>query len=299
MLIPYRYYKILFIFNIVLCSFSFETKIGPCHIQDSLNKEEMIKHIQLTTNDLINQFGEINNKNPFYIKIIDSNKEWVKKFPNLDWAVGLAIKNQIFINNSKILNEKGLLETISHEICHIYQHRIKKSHTLPSWFKEGMAMYFSKEISINNNAISKSIWLKCLIDLKDLKNISSLDKSQINLAYQESRLAYKMIIDDFGSTAVRKIISEMNNNFSFDLAFKKITGINLNDFETKFNLKIINSDDRYIIFKQPMNWFFLSAIILIIIFIVVKFRNKKIIRKWEIEDELENLNEDSSDNIDN
>ena len=84
---------------------------------------------------------------------------------------------------------------------------------------------------------------------------------------------------------------------SFDLAFKKITGINLNDFETKFNLKIINSDDRYIIFKQPMNWFFLSAIILIIIFIVVKFRNKKIIRKWEIEDELENLNEDSSDNI--
>ena len=137
------------------------------------------------------------------------------------------------------------------------------------------------------------------IFLKDLKNISSLHKSQINLAYQESRLAYKMIVDDFGSKAIREIISEMNNNSSFDLAFKKITGINLNDFETKFNLKIINSDDRYIIFKQPMNWFFLSAIILIIIFIVVKFRNKKIIRKWEIEDELENLNEDSSDNIDN
>ncbi len=23
------------------------------------------------------------------------NKEWIEKFPNLDWAVGLAIKNQI------------------------------------------------------------------------------------------------------------------------------------------------------------------------------------------------------------
>ena len=45
-----------------------------------------------------------------------------------------------------------------------------------------------------------------------------------------------------------------------------------------------------------MNWFFLSAIILIIIFIIVKFRNKKIIRKWELEDELEKLNEDISDN---
>ena len=299
MLTRYPYFKILFIFNVLLCSLNFETEIGRCHIQKSLNEKEIIEHIQTITNDLINEFGEIDNKETFHIKIIYSNKEWLEKFPDLDWAVGLAIKNQVFINNSKISNKKDLLETISHEICHIYQHRIKKSHTLPSWFKEGMAMYFSKEISINNNAISKSIWLRCLIDLKDLKNISSLDKSQINLAYQESRLAYKMIIDDFGSEAIKEIISEMNNNSSFDLAFKKITGINLNDFETKFNLKIINSDDRYIIFKQPMNWFFLSAIILIIIFIVVKFRNKKIIRKWEIEDELENLNENSSDNIDN
>jgi len=259
----------------------------------------MIRHIQFITNDLINQFGEIDNKEPFYIKVIENNKEWLRKFPSLDWAVGLAIKNKIFINNSKISNERDLLETISHEICHIYQHRIKKSHTFPSWFKEGMAMYFSKKISINNNAISKSIWLKCLIDLKDLNNISSLDKNQIDLAYQESRLAYEMIINKFGSKTIKKIISEMNNNFAFDLAFKKSTGIDLNDFETEFDLKIINSGDRYIIFKQPMNWFFLSAIILIIIFIVVKFRNRKIIRKWKIEEELEKLNEDSSDNISN
>ena len=68
MLIPYPYYKILFIFKIVLCAFSFETKIGSCHIQDSLNKKEMIRYIRFTTNDLINQFGEIYDKQPFYIK---------------------------------------------------------------------------------------------------------------------------------------------------------------------------------------------------------------------------------------
>jgi len=272
-----------------------ETKIGTCHIEESLNQKEMIKHVQIITNDLIDQFGEIYNKQSFYIRVIN-NKEWLKKFPNLDWAAGLAIKNQVFINNSKISNNKDLLETISHEICHIYQYRIKNSNTLPSWFKEGMAMCFSKKKSINNNTISKSIWLRCLIDLNDLNNISSLDKNQIDLAYQESRLAYEMMIDKFGYQTIKTIISEMNNNnISFDLAFKKVTGINLNDFETEFDLKLINSDDRYIIFKQPMNWFFLSAIILIVIFIVVKFRNKKIIRKWEIEDELEKLNEDNFD----
>jgi len=71
------------------------------------------------------------------------------------------------------------------------------------------------------------------------------------------------------------------------------------DFETQFDLELITSDDKYIIFRQPMNWFFLSAIILIIIYIVVRFRNKKIIRKWEIEEELAILNEDSIDDSDN
>ena len=299
MLILYRYYKFLFIFNILLCSFSFETTIGACHINESSNKKRLIKHITTTTTSLVNQFGKVDTNQEFYIKIIHSNNEWMKIFPNLDWAVGLAIKNQIFINNSKISSQQELLETISHEVCHIYQNRIKKSTTFPSWFKEGMAMYFSKKISTNSHAISKSIWLKCLIELENLNNISNLDKNQIDLAYQESRLAYKMMIDKFGPEIIKEIISDMNNNFSFDLAFKKNTGTNLKDFETEFDSKLINSKNKYIIFKQPINWFFLSAIILIIIFIIVKFRNKKIIRKWEIEDELEKLNEDSIDSFDN
>ena len=295
MLILCRYYKTLFIFNILLCSFNFETKIGTCHIDDKLNQKQVIQKIKNTAEDLIFQFGDIRNKGPFHIKIINKKEEWIKKFPHLDWAAGIATGNKIFINNSKILNSVDMLETISHEICHIYQHRIKKSSTFPSWFKEGMAMNFSKEISIDKrNIVSKSIWLKCLIDLKELNNISSLNTSQIELAYQEARLAYQMIVSKFN---VKNIISEMNNNnLSFELAFKKVANITLNDFETEFDLKLINSDDKYIIFKQPMNWFFLSAITLIIIYIFIKFRNKKIIRKWEIEDELERLNEETIDN---
>ena len=296
MLILYRYYKILFIFNILLCSFNFKTAIGPCHIDSELNQKKIVQNIKNITNDLILKFGDINSKKPFSIKIINTNNEWIKKFPKLDWAAGIATNNQIFINNSKILNNTDMLETISHEICHIYQHRIKNSKTFPSWFKEGMAMSFSKKISLDKkNTISKSIWLKCLINLEELNNISSLNRNQIELAYQQSRAAYQMISNRFN---VKAIIEEMNNNLSFELAFKKITNIPLNDFEKDFNLNLLNSTDKFIIFRQPMTWFFLSAIILIIIFIVVKFRNKKTIRKWEIEDELEKLNEETT-NISN
>ena len=34
---------------------------------------------------------------------------------------------------------------VNHELCHVYQHKIKNSKTIPAWFKEGMAMYFSKD----------------------------------------------------------------------------------------------------------------------------------------------------------
>ena len=298
MLIRYHYYKLLLIFNISLSSIEFETSMGPCEIDDPLNNIALIEYVQNTTNNLIHEFGSINKRMPFYIKIINDRNLWLNQFPNLDWAVGVAIKNQIFINNNKISNNKKLLQTISHEICHVYQHRIKNSHAFPSWFKEGMAMYFSKEFSINKrNAITQSIWLNCLIELKELKNISKLDKNKINLGYQESLLAYESIIHEFGFESINSIIQAMNTkNISFNLAFKETSNTSLTNFENQFDFELINSNNKYIIFRYPMNWFFLSAIGLIIIYIVVKFRNKKIIQKWEIEEESDILNEDFINN---
>ena len=113
-------------------------------------------------------------------------------------------------------------------------------------------------------------------------------------------MAYESIIRQFGVESINGIFQKMkDDNMSFDLAFRSNTNTNLIDFETQFDLELITSDNKYIIFRQPMNWFFLSAIILIIIYIVVRFRNKKIIRKWEIEEELAILNEDSIDDSDN
>ena len=82
-------------------------------------------------------------------------------------------------------------------------------------------------------------------------------------------------------------------NLSFKLAFKKINNIDLIDFESNFDLELINSKNKFIIFTEPMSWFFFSTIGLIIIFSIIKFRNRKIIKKWEIEEEIEKLNEDT------
>ena len=292
MLTLIRYCKFLIFFNVILSNISFNTEIGECHLNYESSDNNIIKHIQKTANELIKEFGLV-KKQDFSINIINSSTKRPKILKKLSWAVGVAQKNKVIIDAEKINNYKELLQTITHEICHIYQYRINNYPTFPSWFKEGMAMHFSKENSLNRkNLVSQSIWLNCLIELKELKKISILDKSKVSLGYAESLIAYETIINQFGIKSVKSIINRMNNlNDSFSQAFEKINNLSLTDFEVFFDNKIKKSNYKWGILKNPMNWFFLSSILVIIVFIFVKFRNKKVIERMILEEELEQLNE--------
>ena len=107
---------------------------------------------------LVQEFGDV-NKNKFEVNIINDKKS-VKQFPN--WAAGIAFKNKIYI-----LRDKLSSTLLSHELCHIYQNKIKNSTTFPSWFKEGMAMYFSRDFfSKDVSTISESILLDYIIEIE-------------------------------------------------------------------------------------------------------------------------------------
>ena len=294
MLTRVLYFNFLIILSITFCNTSFNTVIGKCHLNYELSKkdDEIVQYIKKTTNDLINEFGLIKKQN-FYVDIINNSKNLPKELHQLDWAIGIAKKNRAAINGIKIDNYKKLLQTITHEICHIYQYRIKNSNTFPSWFKEGMAMYFSKEFSTNRkNLVSQAIWLNCLIELKELENIAALDKNQISLGYQESLIAYETIINQYGIQSIKAIIEKMNNkNLSFDNAFEKTNNISLIEFQKQFDNSIKSTKNRWGILNNPMNWFFLSTILLIIVYVFTKCRNRKVREKMTLDEELEKLDE--------
>ena len=174
MLIRYLYYSY---FILLSFSYSFEesfnTEIGQCHLKIENSKYDLglKRKIKLSAEILTKNFGPV-SKNIYYINIINNKKE-VKRFP--DWASGIAIRNKVFILRNKLSDV-----IVNHELCHIYQHKIKNSNTLPSWFKEGMAMHFSKDF-FNQEAItlSESILLDYVIELDQLHNISKLKNIKI------------------------------------------------------------------------------------------------------------------------
>ena len=295
MLIRYLYYSY---FILLSFSYSFEesfnTEIGQCHLKIENSKYDLglKRKIKLSAEILTKNFGPV-SKNIYYINIINNKKE-VKRFP--DWASGIAIRNKVFILRNKLSDV-----IVNHELCHIYQHKIKNSNTLPSWFKEGMAMHFSKDF-FNQEAItlSESILLDYVIELDQLHNISKLkDIKNIKVAYQESLYAYQKIISDYSSTAIKNIFLQMNNNIPFDIAFKNILGIELNNFELQIDEKIKESTFTSILFNLPSILIFISSIIITIIFIYIRVRNKRTIKRWEIEEKLELLDEDNNSNDNN
>ena len=296
MLIRYLYYS-SFIFLSLAYSYqeSFQTEIGVCHlnIKKSNNDLGLKKQIQLWSKNLVIQFGSV-KKTDFFINIID-NKEQLKNFPN--WASGIAINNRVFIYRNKLSPT-----VVSHELCHIFQNKIKNSKTFPAWFKEGMAMHFSKDFfDIEITTLSESILLDYVIELDQLHNISKLkNPKDVKVAYQESLYAYQKIVNEYSPASIKKIIYQMNNNdFTFSKAFKNVLGIKLKDFTSKTDEEIKKTSATHLFFNLPSFLFFISSIIIFIIFIYIKRRNKKIVKKWELEDELELLDENNTDNNSN
>jgi hypothetical protein len=165
-----------------------------------------------------------------------------------------------------------------------------------------MAMYFSKDFFDQEvTTLSESVLLDYIIEIDKLGHISTLKGGKnIKVAYQESLYAYQKIINDYSDVAIKDIIYSMNNtNTTFEVAFEKVIGISLSKFSSKTDKEIKESTITSIFFNLPNILIFISSIIITIIFIYIKVRNKKTIKKWEIEEQLELLNEDNSNNSDN
>ena len=280
-------------------SATFDTSIGKCdfYMEGPYDIAKFKTYIKGRADALVNQFGHI-EKSKFYIKVVKDPQLLYEKFP--DWASGIAIGDRIIIDYSKLSTQAKVFQIIAHELCHVYQYRIPNSRSFKSWFKEGMAMHFAKEFSANGR---KSIFSPRLVDyyieLGHLSNISKIkNPNQVHSAYRESLIAYSAILRKYGKKSIKEIIQKMKNNHSFEEAFQVVAGISIIDFESEMNEEIKNSNKASIFSRFSSFILFLASIIIFFIFIYIRRRNMKIIKKWEIEEEIEEMNSKLNEEID-
>ena len=149
-------YYIFIIFSITFPNV-FHTALGECSLEiyngviDDI--PEIVQLVVDESKKLVHEFGDVNPR-PYSIYITSIMNDFYNKSkgPTPEWGIAVAKLNpdRIILKAPGIANISfaRMKEVIKHELNHIYLFRIPHHHSMPSWFKEGMAMRSSNEFSL-------------------------------------------------------------------------------------------------------------------------------------------------------
>ncbi len=298
-----RYLIFILLFSISWAS-EFDTKWGPCTLEiygGKIENIDAVKNLILTqTKLMVDEWGAVQHR-PFSVYITANKADFYKKAkgPIPEWGIAVAKRNpdRIIIQAPHVsgISFSRLLEVVIHELNHVFLNRIKFSHTFPSWYKEGLAMRQADEFSFKHRLeISKAKWNNRLHYFNDLESFNRVKKSNSTLAYAQSAAMVYALEYYYGNDIHDKIIATMQQGSPFWKTVESITSHDKTDIQINMEIFI----------EENYNWMFLAnasklififlPIILVGGFLYKRQRNKKILKRWEIEEELEKLNDENS-----
>ena len=294
-----RFIFYILILTSLVFSDTFQTSFGECTLEIYGGKvediPEIVQQILDETENLVNEFGTVDSR-PFSVYITSNMDDFREKSkgPIPEWGIAVAKLNP----DRAILKSPGIAnisftrmkEVIIHELNHIYMFRIPNYYTIPSWFKEGMAMRSSNEFSLLHKIeISNSYWKKQTLPLQRLRNFSTYSKGRVKLVYGESAAAVEALEYYYGENILNNILKEMRLGLDFQQALEFASDEELLDFQIKFELYLENNFNWVFLLRASKYIFVILPIILILGFIYHRQRGKKIVKQWELEEQLEDL----------
>ena len=153
-----------------------------------------------------------------------------------------GLKNRVVVPVSG--NWYFFKRVLKHELVHVYQFDSMKSPqvskilrnfdvSIPLWFIEGMAEYYSVEWDFSSEEIIRDISLNNrIVPISRLSDISKLYPKEYYLIYKQGQAFLKYVGDKFGKPIVYKIFKSYLSGKKDP--FKSETGISLKDLENSF-----------------------------------------------------------------
>lgn len=289
--------RILFLLLLFLCSAignTFSTNWGNCTLEIYGGRvdviPELVNLVQFETKNISKTLGNVEQR-PFFIYITSNLKDFYEKSrgPTPEWGIAVAKMNpdRIIIKAPGIANISftRLKEVVIHELNHIYMFRLPNYQTIPSWYKEGMAMLDANEFSLLHKIeISKSIWKKEILPLSRLYNFHSYSPKKVRLAYGESAAAIEALQFFYTNNILRNIINNLRSNNNFETALELATDESMVDFQIKFE-EYLESNFNWVFLLHSSKYIYaILPLILVIGFIYHKIRSNKVLSQWEEEE---------------
>jgi len=204
-------------------------------------------------------------------------------FPDWGAAAALPYREMIALKSPAHFRlGKSLKELIKHEYAHlVLQDRLYHTRP-PRWLDEGVAMYTAAEWGWGNNlAMSRAVVFNGLISLSEIENMNRFSEGKAQIAYAESYLAVKYLLDEYGVETLNILLDNLRDRKSIDDALSLSIGGTLEDFEDEFFAVV---KERYNIMSLFGDlyfiWIFL-ALVIVIGFILKMRKKKRMYKKWE------------------
>ena len=199
-----------------------------------------------------------------------------------DWSAAAALPgNRIVI--SPLAGKKYALERIiAHEIVHCVINDAAGDIFVPRWFHEGCAEVLSGRWGIRGRLyMTWKVSRGNLLTFGDIQRIFSAETLDATLAYDQSMIAVRRLMNIHGKTVLREIIDGVKSGLDFPVAFINATGVRPGEFERKYISHLRkNYGRRSLITLIPGTWTIIMMLA-IIVYGVKKYRNKRLLKQWE------------------
>jgi hypothetical protein len=204
-----------------------------------------------------------------------------------EWGGGGAIgRDTVIVPIDKApLADMEIDRTTLHELVHIALERSFGRLRVPRWFHEGLAMTLSGEISFEEQvALSRAIVTNRLLRLDSIESVNRFDAYGAALAYSQSHLTVLFIINSWGMDAIPDLLAAVRATGTFDAALFSVFGLTKEEFERLAQSSIIQRYRYLFLISDTWLYWLPGALLVIVGFIMIRFRNKKRLAQMELEE---------------
>jgi hypothetical protein len=276
-----------------------ESKLGeytlvlPPNYQDDSEKY-LVELVSDVAAGLITRFGPVNQAT-FQLVVVSTREElekWVGgTVPDWIHAVALERPPRVVIlgpgTDVSDPSRHNFEQTLLHELTHVYLYRLAPhwgTKRLPGWFHEGLAVHISTGLDRGmHRAIIRGRIAKGFYSLMELERIYHRTSDLSELAYAQSVVAVQSMEHFYGETIFRQLFDELRLTGSFESAFLRATGESLPAFMNRYQQELLRRYNLLLVLADPMVWFILLPILVLLAYLIRLWRNRAIQRRWRQE----------------
>jgi hypothetical protein len=174
---------------------------------------------------------------PVRVVLASTDSDWARQVA--PWVAGLAVGEEdlivLFPSRSPQYPHDTLEDVLRHEVAHVLISRAAGGHDVPRWFHEGLAMSVERPWGLGDRSrLASELLFGSPLTLQGIDALFGGDQGMQSRGYSLAAAVVRDLVDEYGATAPARILHEMANGRTFEVALASVTQRSVPALEADF-----------------------------------------------------------------